>query len=298
MYTDGTYRAFLLKMADAETETAIEEAILNGSVDTAYLRQIEEELIDDSLFGRLSEEEKRHFNSDFLCTVERKGKFRFASALQQYSAQHFLHSPRFRAWNGLRRFATIPWALPLVGALGCALLAAAWLGARNSGLRHELARSTQENDKRQRIITSFQEEQKRLEQSMPTSAASGPRQTSEQGAVPMGLSVIRLSSGVSRGLVAVPVLHLGKQTSMASIVLELPFDPRGNMHEELFDSNDKSIWSQQFAASDLISRNGIAIIMLPTALFSTGDYRLHVEAGATGEELGGKVTYLFRVRRE
>ena len=61
MYPDRTYRAFLLKMADAETETAIEEAILDGSIDLAYLGQIEEELIDDSLFGRLSDEESIHF---------------------------------------------------------------------------------------------------------------------------------------------------------------------------------------------------------------------------------------------
>jgi hypothetical protein len=308
LFPDQTYRAFLLKMSDAETETAIEEAILDGAIDPAYLRQIEEELIDDSLLGRLSEEEIKHFRSDFLCTAERKQKLRFASAIRDYSAQQDLPVTRSAVWSGLKKTSTIPWTLSLAGALACALIAAAWLADRNLNLNRELAQTTRENNESQRLLSSLQEQQRRSEgqlaaperQSVQTPPNHGSEQSggslTDRGPGSIASPVIRLSSGISRGLEAVPVLHLGKQANMVSIVLELPFDLRGGIREELLDSNDQSIWSQEFSAPTSDVRHGLSTIMLPAALFSTGEYRLRVRSGTEGEQSLDKVTYLFRVR--
>lgn len=313
MYPDQTYRAFLLKMVDADTDAAIEEGILDGSIDPTHLLQVEDELIDDSLFGRLSDEEKSHFTTDFLCTPERSAKLTFARTMKQYSAKQSSAIRRVSVWNSWKRFAAIPWSLPLASTLACALLVVGWLTERNLTLRSELALTSRENDEHQRIIASLRQEQARAQSlhipapSPSPDAMAGPEshrspenmtgQTSRPGDDLAELPVIQLSSGVSRGLAAVPVLQIGREASMLKIRLDLPFDLSGTVREELLDSTGKSIWTQQFSASGSIAPHGITTIILPVALFTSGDYRLRVEAGTSGEESAARVGYLFRVRK-
>jgi hypothetical protein len=300
MFPDDKYRAFLLGMADTETETKIEEGILEGRIDPDHLQQIEEELIDDHLFGRLSHEEERVFKSEFLSSHERAGKEEFARALLHFAIRRAPEPTRDVAVRKLRRWVAMPWSLPLAGALACAVLAAIWLGERNLNLSRELAQATQANDEHERVIASMAEEQKRsASQSKASNEAIESRTAaisdSEQAALQ---PVFRISPGVSRGLDAVRVLHLSRQASTVSIVLELPFDPVSTLREELLNSEGKTIWSQQFSGADGISNHGSTSIILPAALFATGEYRLRAEADARGEEPGDVATYLFRVRRD
>jgi hypothetical protein len=192
--------------------------------------------------------------------------------------------------------------LPLAGALACALLVAGWLAEHNLSLRRELAQSTQEDDERQRVLASLQQEQKRTEAEIAAgarlSAKSPADRVLETSSDLLGKPIMRLSSGVSRGLATVPVLHLRSQASMVFIELELPFAPQGALHEELLNSDDKPIWSQQFSGSSSIAPNGVTTIVLPAALLATGEYRLTVEHGTNGGEAPGRATYLFRVRRD
>jgi hypothetical protein len=300
MLSDDKFRAFLLGSADRETEAEIEVGILDGSVDTEHLQQVEEELIDDHLFGRLSPEEERFFRSEFVSSRERAGKVEFARALLQHAVQWAPESRRRAAVGRLPRWMAMPWSLPLAGTLVCALLAALWLGVYDLRLSRELAQAAQANDEHERVIASMTEEQKRRTSSSKGSnepAGSGPTAIpgSERAAVQ---PIFRLSPGASRGLAAVPVLNLSRQESAVCIVLELPFDPIGTLREELLSSEDKTIWSQQFSSANGISNHGSTNIVLPAALFATGEYRLRAEASSPGEKPGNVATYLFRVRRD
>lgn len=313
MYTDETYRAFLLKMVDADTDAAIEEGVLNGSIDSAHLFQVEDELIDDSLYGRLSHEETLHFTADFICTPERKAKLTFARAMKQYSAQQSSTIQRAPIWNSWRRFVAIPWNLPLAGALACVLLVAGWLTERNLTLRNDLAVASRKQDEYQRMIQSLEQEQEGAQSahittpSQPPHDMAGPEShrslgnRTDQSSRPdydVGeLGVIQLASGVNRGLVAVPVLRIGRKVKMVEIRLDLAFALVGAVREELLDSAGRSVWSQQFSTSDSSAPRGITTIILPVSLFTSDEYRLRVQAGASGEEATAKVEYLFRVRR-
>ena len=246
MFPDEKYRAFMLGIADAEFEANIEEAILDGRLDPGDLEQIEEELIDDLLFGRLSKEEERSFRYGHLSTPRGAGKLAFAVAMQHYAARHAPGARRRFASAKLRELAAMPWVWSLAGALGCAVLAAIWLGARNLSLSHQLAQATLVNDEHQRLIASMLEEQRRLA-SLPVISVQPPESKPVWPSAPEQVplqSVIRLSPGVSRGLATVPVLHLNRQAKTVSIVLELPFDPASSLREELLDSENKSIWTQ------------------------------------------------------
>jgi hypothetical protein len=313
MHPDQTYRAFLLKMVDADTDAAIEEGILDGSIDLTHLLQVEDELIDDSLFGRLSDEEKSHFTTDFLCTPERNAKLTFARAMKQYSAKQSSPIRRGSVWNSWKRFSALPWSLPLVGTLACALLVVGWLTERDLTLHSELALNSRESDEHQRIIASLRQELAGAQSPHVVAPSQSPHamagrasrrslesmtgQTREPDDDLAQLSVIQLSSGVSRGLAAVPVLQIRREASFVKIRLDLPFDLIGAVREELLDSADKSIWTQQFSVSTSIAPHGITTIVLPAALFTAGDYRLRVEAGTREKEPGARVAYVFRVRR-
>jgi hypothetical protein len=312
MYPDQTYRAFLLKMVDADTDAAIEEGILDGSIDSAHLNQIEDELIDDSLYGRLSDAETIHFTADFICTPERKAKLAFARAMKQYSSQQSSPIQRVPVWNNRKRFAAIPWNLPLAGALASVLLVTGWLTERNLSLRSDLAVASRKEDEYQRIIASLRREQAGMHPHIATPSQSAhdmagpesgrsPGNTTDQISKPGDdleeLPFIQLSSGVNRGLAAVRVLQIGRKAKTVQIRLDLAFALAGAVHEELLDSAGKSIWSQQFSASHSIAPQGITTIILPVALFTSGEYRLRVQAGTSGEESAPRVEYLFRVSR-
>jgi hypothetical protein len=300
MYPDDKYRAFMLGMADAETEAGVEDEILDGRIDSDHLQQIEEELIDDHLFGRLSMDEVRIFESEFLSTPRRASKLEFARALQHYAVRRAPEAKRRMHFVKLRGLVAMPWFLPLAGALGCAMLAVIWLGERNRSLSHELAQATQVNDEHQRVIVSILEERAGRTSQPPasiqtTESKSGPVSIPDQTAVQPS---IRLSPGVSRGLATVPILHVNREASTVSIMIELPFDLVSTLREELLSSEDKTIWSQQFSITGGISNHGITTIVLPAGLLATGEYRLRAETGANREEPGGTAIYLFRIRKD
>ncbi len=297
MFTDEKYRAFILRMADAETEAAIEEGILDGRIDPDHLRQIEEELIDDHLFGLLSTEEEPIFRSEFLSAPERLRKLNFAAVLKEHATRQTPEVRRSTVFGKLRGMVAKPWLLPPATAMICAVLAIVWLADRNLSLSHELSQLTHENDEHQRVIASMQAEQQlRASHSSPsirpTETLPSPVAIEDQ------TSIIELSPGVNRGLAVVPVLNLKKRASTVTIVLELPFAPEATVREELRNSNNKQIWSQQFSDPSGISTHGLSTIVLPARLFATGEYRLRVEADADGDEPPSRAIYLFRVRKD
>jgi hypothetical protein len=300
MDPDKKYRTFLLGIADPETEASVEEEIFDGRIDQDHLQQIEEELIDDLLFGRLSIDEERKARSVFLTTPQRINKFEFARALQQQAA---LHSPEVRHRTVFAKsygLAARPWIVPLAGALSCAVLAVAWLGERDVALNQELAQALRTNGDHQRIIKSLREEQERgtnqpVPLTQPTLSKAPAVSVADQTTVQPS---IRLSPGANRGLATVSVLRLNRLASSASFVLELLPDRQNALREELLSSDNKTIWSQQFSVTTGISNNGVTTIILPAAIFSTGEYRLRVETGPNLDELEESATYLFRVRRD
>jgi hypothetical protein len=286
MQSDETYRAFLLRMTDAETEDAVEQGILDGSVDPGYLHQIEEELIDDFLFGRLSTREKELFESEFLCSAERNEKLRLAAMLRSYSTRNSPQRGLYPLLQRLNRLGLMTWRYALPAMLACTLILVVWLGVDVRSLREELTQSSLDDKASRQEIASLRQEQQTLH-------APASSMTSDQ----MEMLGIRLSGGVDRGMTAVSVLHLDKQATMARIELELSFEPYGRLEEKLLDTQDKVIWSQRFSDSGPVALRGVTTVVVPTALLVPGDYRLQV---VTQTRQGGSesLTYLFRVRND
>jgi hypothetical protein len=298
MPTEEAYRTFLLGMSDAETEKTIEEGILDGSIGADELLLIEDELIDDYVFGRLTPDEEKSFDANFLIGQERGDKLDFSRSITKYALER-THGGVLQRWPLLRvlRVTSIGYKWLLLGpALGCIVLTAVWFGVRDISLSRQLDKAVRVSDEREQLLASLTEEQKLRSRMANTADKSSPEtllhRTPTRNAEPE--PSIKLAPGLTRGIERIPVLHLEDKARAVWITLELPFKPKGGFREELLRANGELIWSQEFAAPGAMLSHGTTTILLPAKLLSAGDYQIKFKELSTGGTPEGE-SYVFRV---
>jgi hypothetical protein len=113
-------RRYLLGTADPTSRDEIEQRLFSDDqVLWERLSLAEDELIDDYAARHLDENERRLFESRFLCTAERRAKMEFAFALRAYAREG--RAARLGLWAWLRMPAAVPrWTL--AAAAGVVLL--------------------------------------------------------------------------------------------------------------------------------------------------------------------------------
>src|SRR5262245_14977393 len=84
------------ELAESEQQE-LEQRLMTSNEYFEELLVAEDELVDESLHGKLSAREQEQFDHHFLCTPERREKLRFSRSLQQYVSTHAKRSPR-AAW--------------------------------------------------------------------------------------------------------------------------------------------------------------------------------------------------------
>jgi hypothetical protein len=294
--TEENIRAFLLGMADSKTEETIEEGILDGSVATDDLLVIEEELIDDHVFGRLAPNEELAFHASFLINQERRDGLNFSRAMRKYAIEH---APglrgRQRWWLG--RFPRLVLAASL-SVSGLAAITVVWLGIRDARLSRELANVSRTSDERQRLLTALEDEQRQraiADAGKIAAVAPAPAQAAPV-AIPAPEPGIQLRPGVRRRVEAIPVLHLRDKAGAVRITLELAFDPQAGLREELLRAGGERIWTQELSSTAQTAGRGETTIYLPAQLLSPGDYQIRLKDLATDASDEGDV-YAFRVSR-
>src|ERR1700683_3570694 len=165
------YREFLLGMSDEDAETRIEEGILDASIDPEHLRMAEDELIDDDLFGRLSQDEQRNFDSHFLCSSERRERYAFARSLMDFANSQAVGEEPFRPAPLKQAFWSLGWRTSAIAAMASALVVAILLGFQTARLRHEVNQAQNSMDEANRLQSVLAEKNQRLSHpTLPSSA--------------------------------------------------------------------------------------------------------------------------------
>ena len=286
--TEPEIRAFLLGLSDAETEKTIEESLLDGSIAGDDMWVIEEELIDDHVFGRLSLEQESAFHTSFLASQERNDKLSFSRAIHQYAQEHpSAGRVRQGIFFGLNSRFVLASGLALFGLVAAT---AGWFGIRDARLSRELAQVSRASDERQRLLDSLMEEQK--QPTRPTNASPVQNPAALNSEILPG---IQLRPGVRRGLEAVPVIHVGGHASVIRITLELGFTPEGGLHEELLHAGGARIWIQELTSAGPVVSHGATTIYVPAQLLTPGDYQVRVKDLSAPSDEGD--VYAFRVSR-
>src|SRR6185295_16461174 len=80
---DKTIRKYLLGQASTQEQEEIELWLMAGEDACELLTAAEDDLIDESLAGKLTGVDLEHFNSHFLAAPERKRRLQFGRSLQR-----------------------------------------------------------------------------------------------------------------------------------------------------------------------------------------------------------------------
>ncbi|MBV9211645.1 MAG: hypothetical protein JOZ52_13485, partial [Acidobacteria bacterium] len=84
---DLTFRKYLLEELSPEEQSEVEERLFLNAESFQQLEMVEDELIDDYVYGELSPRERERFDNIFLTTPERRESLRVAQALSRYTPE-------------------------------------------------------------------------------------------------------------------------------------------------------------------------------------------------------------------
>jgi hypothetical protein len=290
---DKIYRRFLLGIASEEEECRVEEAVLAGELDALFLQTAEDELIDDYLLGRITQQERQGFDEQFLITEERRQKLRFAFALIEYSQKAPAQEnpvKRKIAPRGSNRV-LFSWKY------------GAFLAATASVLLAVLAGVEQMQLQRQVQIAS--EVRNELTQLQTASAADNRR------AARMGEPSAGTPGGMEDAVDRMPVIEFASATrTVYPTVFRVPADARfaridwelspplaEKYREVLLSGSGQQLWAQEFPAT-VLSAARRSTIVVPASILAPGIYHLRLDRDSTNGQFEELADSVFRVVRE
>lgn len=284
MSTESSHRAFLLGMSEPESESRIEEAILGGRIDPGELELLEDELIDDYVLGRLSSQERRRFETHFLCNDEREQRLRVAHALSKVANDlGAIPAPSWR-FRFRSRFGWTT-SVPLTAALAASLLALAWVSVRDIDLSHALQQARRDADE-MRIANQAQH---------ATQISSESSQAVASAALPP--PDLTLGAGDIRGPQPLPVMRIQSHQGPVRIDVELPAGLGGTFRVEVRAWDDRRVWSREFSVHHPIRAGESTTLVLPAQLLTPGNYRIWIGQVLSNGNIQSLDSHSIRVSR-
>lgn len=277
MPLEENLREFLLGISDQEAERNVEEGVLSGDVDSRHLELAEDELIDDYLFGKLSQEEDRGFTSHFLCTEDRRQRLALARAIIQYANKRSVNFAAVHREPLQRktRVSLFAWKAFAASAFAASIVLAILLELRSADFQKEtqVARNAQNENERLRAALAAQKI--RSQESAPP-LTSTTMSSSKPPISPLDTNIVSTLEllPLSRGLP--PTLRFRIATTQfvrINLVLATPLSEKFN--EDLTGAGHKQLWTKMIEASPAQPVNRSTIIV-PASLLPDGKYEIHL----------------------
>lgn len=290
---EQTVRRFLLGIATEEEEYRVEDAILAGTLDESFLRDAEDELIDDYLVGSLTDEESHGFTVHFLSAEERREKLSFASSLVEYarkqSTEKLYVGQKFSPLSNIRDL--LPWKRTALLAIAASLLLVAVIGFDQMRLRRQTqiasdARS--ELTRLQAAITSGNSDSFRLDKPTATTLNNRTDGTDQ-------MAVLEFTS--STRSIYPALLRIPAQTHFVRIDLKLPLPLAAKYREVVLAESGDKLWIQEFPASILPASKESSIV-LPASILRPGVYHFQLENASSKGRFEEAADWVFRVTKE
>jgi hypothetical protein len=119
---DAVLRRYLLGTLPQESLESVEQRVFStDAILWEHLSLVEEQLVDDYVWGRLEGDDRERFDHHFLTTAERRAKVEFARALRAHVERQKRAGNRVRQW--LRGPVAAPgWAVAVAAVLLLAVL--------------------------------------------------------------------------------------------------------------------------------------------------------------------------------
>jgi len=303
---------YLLGEMSEEERARFEEEFAGDRDLIEELVDVENDLVDSYATGRLTEAERRAFESDYLATPMRRARAELAKSLinrlssltpavsipggQEWDGELFTHHGNAASWRSyiptMRIAALVMLGLGLAGGLGILV----WSDQR---LRHELAKVQAEHVNLRRDETALRQEVARLTRQAQETAAGDTQGAAIPRASAAEVALLTLSSGLVRSGDREDKLMILRGMTRVRLQLKLGQRPYETYDASLETAEGIRIWQKRSLRSERTPEHGrVVLVELPASTLHNGDYILKLGGiTATGQEAAVDA-YAFRAVRQ
>jgi len=289
--SDQTLRLYVLGELREPSRLDVEERLGTDPDFFEALGMTEDDLTEEYVEGTLSAADTECFERHYLTTHERRQDLAFFRQLKSYAVEQ---RPTVRLADRLRlndlfRFHPL-WSsvaagvfILLVGGNLALLLGNYRLQGQFDHVRAEHQREGELRLQLQRQVAALTAQGNTLQGRLESQQGTG------------SLPTFGLTSGRLRGPRSGARLSISSNAQHVRLELQLPGNDSSPYRAVLYDEAGDVIWSQAKLKAESISGRSAVVVLVPSAVLSSGEYELKLSAATARRDLEVVATYSFRV---
>jgi len=289
--SDQTLRLYVLGELRETSRLDVEERLVTDPDFFEALGMTEDDLTEEYVEGTLSAADTERFERHYLTTHERRQDLAFFRQLKSYAVEQ---RPTVRLADRLRlndlfRFHPL-WSsvaagvfILLVGGNLALLLGNYRLQGQFDHVRAEHQREGELRLQLQRQVAALTAQGNTLQGRLESQQGTG------------SLPTFGLTSGRLRGPGSGARLSISSNAQHVRLELQLPGNDSSPYRAVLYDEAGDVIWSQAKLKAESISGRSAVVVLVPSAVLSSGEYELKLSAATARRDLEVVATYSFRV---
>ena len=289
--SDQTLRLYVLGELREPSRLDVEERLVTDPDFFEALGMTEDDLTEEYVEGTLSAADTECFERHYLTTHERRQDLAFFRQLKSYAVEQ---RPTVRLADRLRlndlfRFHPL-WSsvaagvfILLVGGNLALLLGNYRLQGQFDHVRAEHQREGELRLQLQWQVAALTAQGNTLQGRLESQQGTG------------SLPTFGLTSGRLRGPGSGARLSISSNAQHVRLELQLPGNDSSPYRAVLYDEAGDVIWSQAKLKAESISGRSAVVVLVPSAVLSSGEYELKLSAATARRDLEVVATYSFRV---
>jgi hypothetical protein len=296
-----TLRRYLLGQLPQDEQEALELWLLTESEAYDLVAAAEDDLIDDSILGRLGRPEEELFQSYFLAAPERQRKLHFAKAFRNLLETQHVPEPAkaLSLWEQAASFFRYPALATATAALLVAVIAGgAWtvrLQTRLNSARSQMNQVEQERQNLARELDETRAQNGRIAGQL--SRLEKMITELESASTTAALTTLNLFPGVRTRSAgdATPTATITSKIRLIRFSLTLPESNYSSFRVVLADDGDGEVWRGEQVTPQAAPQGNVVVLTVPTEKLIDGDYSLKLLSSIDRAAPETLANYYFRV---
>jgi len=302
-----TIKKYLLGQTSAKEQAEFELWLMSD--EDAYERIVaaEDDLIDDSLLGKLKGEELDRFNTYFLAAPERRQKLEFSRSLLRH-VREAQPKPRPQTapspvsvpfWSAVMEFFQYRPTFSYAASALILLITAGGIfsSIRMVDLKRKVDAANQQREALQSQLTDIRSENEGLKAELQAVENSKPPASLLS---PLAqVAAVYLEPGASTRSASEPPVTIETNDEIQIVPFRLalpPDDGYDRYRVALLDNARNELWTSKELASHKIGNAKELILIVPFTKLRSGDFSLSL-TGVSASQTPEPITFFFRVRR-
>jgi hypothetical protein len=326
-YSDEAISRFLLRqLPDAESD-AIEAKFFTDAEYFERICEVENQLVDRYIRGRLSPRERELFERNYLITPARRQKVAFAKSLTRATAQVQTAAARevsesrektVSRWQSfLTNLRSSSWVPQVAMAMAVILLIGGlWAGFKINTLRRDLIAANQERNRFEQSQQELRRQIEELERQLATSSTQSDELTKElerlreqqkelekQGLQPLtggsalpSIASFLLLPGSVRGGEGAKTLVIKPEIDTLRLRIKLDSNDYSTYLVQVRTVDGSEVFSQQGLKAQAVKQQATLSIKIPAKKLPGNDYILTLSGVSPANAVEEVERYFFRVK--